>query len=371
MAVPIPDAPAPAEETAILPSKDENGSPIFALLVKRTFDIRPGQVATRAERAYPLIKVDRYYDGGDAETSTVREETDLIPYKIATDVVVIGRAHAPDGEPVAQMTVGVKVGDSRKVIRVFGDRRCVYQPGRAPVVTDPVPFAEMEIRYDRAYGGQDACSNPALPFYYPRNQRGTGVAVTNIRAVVDGLPLPNLEDPADLLTPERIVFGETERWVHQPLPQGLGWFQRTWYPRCSFVGSVPGSMDPDTVLHEERLGLVPQGQLALARQFRLPSFDVRFNSGASPGLAVPFLRGGEVVQLVGLAAAGELRFQLPAEAPRMSLDIGLGVQELPVVLHTVCVRMEDMQVDLVWRGAHAYPGVDWLPEMKRMIAEVH
>jgi hypothetical protein len=29
-----------------------------------------------------------------------------------------------------------------------------------------------------------------------------------------------------------------------------------------------------------------------------------------------------------------------------------------------------MQVDLVWRGAHAYPGVDWLPEMKRMVAEV-
>jgi hypothetical protein len=368
--MPLAPPKIPVEETVILPSKDENGTPIFALLVKRTFDIHPGHMATRAEQTYPLVKVDRYYDSGDAETSTVREETDLIPYKIATDVVVIGRAHAPNGEAVAEMTVGVKVGDSRKVIRVFGDRLCVFRPGLPPDITDPEPFTTMEIRYDRAYGGQDACSNPNLPFYYPRNQRGPGVAVTNLREVVDGLPLPNLEDPLDLLTPERIVFGETERWVQQPLPQGLGWFQRTWYPRCSFVGSVPGSMDPDTVLKEERLGLVPRGQMALARQFKLPSFDVRFNSGASPGLAVPFLEGGELVQLVGLASDGELRFELPTEAPRMSLDIGLGIQELLVVLHTVCIRMEDMQVDLVWRGAHPYPGIDWLPEMKRMVAEV-
>jgi hypothetical protein len=359
-----------AEETAILPSRDEAGTPIFALLVKRTYDIRPGQAASRAEKTYPLVKVDRYYDGGDAETSTVREETDLVPYKVATDVVAIGRAYAPKGEPIAQMTAGVKIGDRWKAVLVTGDRRCVYRPGLAPDVTDPVPFTDMEIRYDRAYGGQDACSNPDLPFYYPRNQRGTGVAVTNIRAVVDGLVLPNIEDRADPLTPDRIVFGSTDRWVHQPLPQGLGWFQRTWYPRCSFVGSVPGSLDPDTEMPEERLGLVPKGQMALARQFRLPSFDVRFNSGASPGLAVPFLRGGEPVHLLNLTRDGDLRFQLPTDTPRLALDIGLGVRELQPVLHTVCIRVDDRQVDLVWRGAHPYPGVEWLPEMKRMVAEV-
>jgi hypothetical protein len=366
----VPASSSAVEETAILPSKDENGAPVFALLVKRTYDIRAGQPAIRADQTYPLVKVDRYYDGGDAETSTVREETDLIPYKIATDVVVIGRAYAPHGQPAAQMTVGVKVGERWKAIRVTGDRRCIHRSGLAPDVTDPVAFTEMEIRYDRAYGGRDTCSNPDLPFYYPRNQSGTGVAVTNIAAVVDGLPLPNLEDPADPLTPERIVFGAVERWVHQPLPQGFGWFQRTWYPRCSFVGSVPGSIDPDTELPEERLGLVPKGQMALARQFRLPSFDVRFNSGASPGLVMPFLRGGEPVRTLNLTPDGELQFQLPTDTPRMALDIGLGVQELAVVLHTVCMRLDEMQVDLVWRGAHPYPGVDWLPEMKRMVAEV-
>ena len=65
-----------------------------------------------------------------------------------------------------------------------------------------------------------------------------------------------------------------------------------------------------------------------------------------------------------------MAFHLPDERPRISLDIGLGENELDVVLHTLCVRVEDMQLDLVWRGAHEYPGTDWLPEMKRMVAEV-
>jgi hypothetical protein len=85
---------------------------------------------------------------------------------------------------------------------------------------------------------------------------------------------------------------------------------------------------------------------------------------------VPFLAGGEEVRLVGLTPDGDLRFLLPRDTPSIMLDIGLGENELPVVLHTVCVRAEDGQVDLVWRGAHEYPGVDWLPEMTRMHAEV-
>jgi len=54
----------------------------------------------------------------------------------------------------------------------------------------------------------------------------------------------------------------------------------------------------------------------------------------------------------------------------MMLDIGLGENELKPVLHTVCVRLDAMQVDLVWRGAHEYPGLDWLPEMKKLNAQI-
>src|SRR5262249_59745124 len=145
--------------------------------------------------------------------------------------------------------------------------------------------------------GWDLRSNPASPFTYPRNTKGRGVAMRNLPEVVDGLSLPNLEDPRDLLTPERVVLEHRTRWNRQPLPQGFGWFERIWYPRCSFVGAVPGDVDLAEPLREEALGLVPRGQVALARQFKLPSFDVRFNNGASPGLVLPHLAGDEHITL--------------------------------------------------------------------------
>jgi hypothetical protein len=52
------------------------------------------------------------------------------------------------------------------------------------------------------------------------------------------------------------------------------------------------------------------------------------------------------------------------------LDIGGGAQVLTPALHTVMIRTEDGEVDLVWRGALPYEGLDWLPELKKMEALV-
>jgi hypothetical protein len=37
-----------------------------------------------------------------------------------------------------------------------------------------------------------------------------------------------------------------------------------------------------------------------------------------------------------------------------------------VVLQTVQIRLEERELDLVWRAAVPYPGRDWLPQMRRM-----
>jgi hypothetical protein len=42
------------------------------------------------------------------------------------------------------------------------------------------------------------------------------------------------------------------------------------------------------------------------------------------------------------------------------------MRESRVVLHTVVIRIEDRQLDLVWRAAFPYPGPDWLPQLKKM-----
>jgi hypothetical protein len=370
MASPMAATRAQREQFEVVPGENQAGTPIFSVLAKRTYDIRPGHEAVRAEQDHPLVKADVYYDDGAPDSPTVQYETDLVAYKLATDIVLIGKAYAASAKPTAQMNVALEVAGRNKTLRVTGDRRCVYRDSRAPSFTDPVPFTEMEIRYDRAYGGKDLKSIPNLEFHYPRNHSGTGVVLKNVREAVDGLALPNVEDPADLLTPERVIMGEPERWNRQPLPQGFGWFQKSWYPRCSFVCSMPPFVGIEDVLREEELGLVPKGQIALARQFKLPRYDARFHNGASLGFVLPYLSGGEPVKLTGLTPEGQLKFTLPNDRPRAMLDIGLGENELPMVLHTVLIRPDERQVDLVWGGAHEYPGVEWLPEMKHMIAKV-
>ena len=358
------------EAQAIVHGKNEKGQPIFSLLLKRTYDILSGGRVIRTQRARPFLPIDEYYEDGDPEWTTVKHESDFASFKVATDVVVIGKAFAPGGVPVPQLNVSVDVAARRKTVCVTGDRHCIYQPKASPGFSEPIPFTEMPIQYDRAYGGRDSLSNADEPFYYPRNDLGLGVVLKNLKESVDGLPLPNIEDPDDLLRSDRVIIEDPNRWSGQPLPDGLGWFQRTWYPRSSFTGAYPAYVDIDSALREEFLGLIPKGQIASFRQFKLPSFDVRFHSGASRGLVLPFLSGTEKFRLTNLTPDGSLEFQLPGETPSLILDIGLGENELQPFLHTVCVRLEEMQVDLIWRGAHPYPGWAWLPEMTKMVTSI-
>jgi len=368
----IPTLPGlPTDGTAMLvPTTDDTGQMVFVVLVKRTYNLPPNKAPTLVEKPRPLELIDVYYDDGDPQTHCVRLENETAPFKLKTDFVVIASAWAPKLKPVRHLDATVQVARHTKTIRVIGDRICEHRVGQAPRVSDPLPFIDMPIRYERAYGGADDVSVPGYYYMYPRNPRGCGWAFKNSKERIDGLLLPNIEDPADRLTPDRIVLGEPENWPRQPLPQGLGWFPKIAYPRCSFVGSMPAFVGPGVLLKEEELGLVPNNQVALARRMKLPAYDVRFNSGASLGLSLPFLNGGESVRLTNLSPDGMLEFDLPEERPRMTLDFGNGINDLPVVLHTAQVRADDWQLDMIWRGAVRHPGIDWLPTMTRLDVEV-
>ena len=340
---------------------------VFAVLVKRSYAIRNGQPLAEAP-AEPFLQTDLYHEPGDPEICTIRREEERAPWKLATDVVVLAEAHPPEGRPAQQTTIGVEVAGRRRVLSVTGDRKAIHRGGHTPNFTDPRPFTTMPMRYERAYGGADLRSLPEAPFHYPRNTHGRGVALRNNAEAVEGLPLPNIEDPEDLLTPERLVMGEPARWNDMPMPAGIGFLHRTWYPRCSFVAALPPYVDVDTVLREELLGLVPKGQIALGRAFRLPSFDLRFHSAASLGLVVPDLAPGAAIRLARLSPEPMLSFTLPLRWPRIGLDIGPGMRELPSALHTVLVDVAALQVHMIWRGAQAYPGPSWLPSMRKLEA---
>jgi hypothetical protein len=239
-------------------------------------------------------------------------------------------------------------------------------PDGAPRFTEPTPFLDMELRYERAYGGIDVYSDKVATYPYPRNPMGCGFAVTNSERVVEQLALPNLEDPHAPLIPEQLCLGDYLRWEQQPFPAGLGWFPKTWLPRAQLAGIMPADRATEQELRQAYAKLVPADQRDAYVKHGLPDMDFRFFNGASSGLVFPYLQGGERIVTENLSPDGMVSFQLPGDMPQLGLDIGSGVQEPQVVLHTVMIRMEERQVDLVWRGAVPYPGPDWLPQMRKM-----
>jgi hypothetical protein len=353
------------EEKILLPGQSPQGEYILAVLVKRTYSIGAGGLE-RVEAK--LVKGDKHY--GDPRTTPVEFEADLVPFKLATDVVVNAKAYAPDGRPAREVRCGVRVGPVAKDLVVIGDRTAMYRANARPVFTEPAPFTEMLVTYDRAYGGVDIRSDPEMPYPYPRNPLGRGFAVKNTKAAVDGLALPNIEDARVRLAPEALAFGDYAAWEKQPMPQGFGWFPKVWYPRAPLAGILPADRPIEEQMRRELAQVVPPEQRQAYLDSRLPDMDFRFFNGASQGLVAPFLAGNEDVVTEGLVPEGRLAFKLPGERPKMALDIGSGPTTLEVVLHTVTIRVEHRQVDLVWRGAMPYPGPDWFPQMKKLEIDI-
>lgn len=348
----------------VLPGQTPKGEPILSVLLKRSYDIVPNARSVRAAEDQPLVPGDMFWES--PMNSSVQHESDFVPYKLGTDVVLNGQVHAPGGQAVQGCWASFQIADRLKRIWVQGDRVAHFVPDGTPAFSEPQPFQIMPLRYERAYGGTDVHSNLQAPYPYPRNPLGRGFAVANVEKAIQGLALPNLEDPNDLLTPERLCTGEFERWTEQPMPTSMGWTCKTWMARCQFAGVMPGDRATEQEMRRAYAPLLPADQREAYLQHPLPDMDFRFFQGATPGLAMPFLQGDEAMRTENLSEEGELLFALPADKPQLGLDLGSGVQQPEVVLHTVMIRMEDRQLDLVWRGAVPYPGLDWLPQMRRM-----
>ena len=124
------------------------------------------------------------------------------------EVLVCGRAY-PRNPPQAACTVRLRLGAVDKSLLVVGDR--VWREGG---MTAPVPFAEMPVTWERAYGGEGFAHNPLGRGYGPDG-------ATNERA------LPNVEHPT-----RRIVSPHD-----RPAPAGFGALDFSWPQRFSKVGT--------------------------------------------------------------------------------------------------------------------------------------
>ncbi|WP_437305628.1 DUF2169 family type VI secretion system accessory protein [Sorangium sp. So ce388] len=340
----------------------EGVCPTAYVLVKKTFTIAGRKCELAPPR--PLINDPR----DETLVPRLPAQVDFWPSKAATDFVVRGAAYAPGGRPTTQMSVEASIGAASKRIAIFGRREIRWTAGGRPVIDDPEPFTVMPVIWELAYGGTDPrvelqgeVSLPQLgmtsmgmdhPGTYPRNPLGKGYLVE--LAPVHGAELPNLEDPLDLLTVERLVTKDPALWYKQPLPACFDFLPPLAFPRqLGFGPSVEPWFPPpdDERLPEVRLGMLPAGY----RGARAPGLSPRFFQEAPPGFVLDAVRGDEVVRIVGMhAERPSIEFTLP-RAPSIAFMIEGG--RVPVVPrpHTILVEPAVERVSLVYGATVPLP----------------
>ena len=135
----------------------------------------------------------------------------LYVLKPRAEFYLAARAYAPQGRPVPALRVLARIGQVSKELFVFGDRYWKRRGG-INVISDPVPFKEMEICWENAFGGQG----------FPLNPLGKGLGPSETDKEGGAWPLPNIESPGRIISspkdrPEPVSFR----------PYGPAWPQRS------------------------------------------------------------------------------------------------------------------------------------------------
>lgn len=385
---------------------DPRGQTFHVLVARGAYDLRasPGagagvtHVAARAAEPAALVFSDAYH--GEINRSSVKFESDLAQTKPKCDVIIIGAAHSPSGEPEPRVEVGLRVhraealpdrGEAGTLLEhrlvVHGPRAFVRggeagEAASAPSaggwrLTDPEPFASLPVRYEHAFGGElkvhagdaaadrlDAASRlsdearvkhpdgDATPIAHTTctyNPLGAGwLEGWYADALeVDRWPAPRIEAPGAEITAatfDRLVRGEVRAGeLAELLPRGLGVIAKPWQPRLARAGTF------DDRWLAERWPNMPE------------DFDMAYWNGAHPDMQCAYLFGGEVVELWNL---------VPSSAPGVTLeggrhlcrftvpDVGVAARVTntsgekawgALAIDTLIVDLEEMRLSLVWR----------------------
>jgi len=346
------------------------GGACLALVVARAYRIAPGRRASPLPDAIPVSPTPTYVASSNegAGERLVEEAGGSAAGKPLTDVLVRGSARSLRG-PVPVVETGVRVGAARKAVRAVGDRRIAVTAAGLSF-SSPAPFTAMPLLWDHAYGGRDQHAErlfekderraslggrrelaPLEPkVTYPRNAAGRGYALDIDRGRLDGTLAPNLEDPTDPVTPDRLLSATTVDWIDRPVAACYEPIDVFTFPRAAFF--IPPAFDPpQRPVHELSTGAILREDLE--RPFDPRNLgNPRMLNAAPAGLAVCRLEGAERVSLWNMHARHELlEFDLPDDRPKLVLEPpGVAPRELSPLLQTVLVEPELDRVTLTWAG---------------------
>lgn len=289
----------------------------LTFVIKGTFDLVPGEVAAPAEeQLFPTG--DQCYDEDDEQTGSLYYDSDFAFRKPAADVLAVGTAHAPGGEPTRSFDVRLQVGDLVRTLTVSGER--YWKPGLLSSAPTPAePFVSLPLRYEEAYGGAGFSKNPT----------GRGFEREEVEGGEELRPLPRIEDPTGVVTSPR----------SRPEPAAFGPLHREWAERQSHVGTYKGRY------LEQRWPWFPE------------DFDFAYFQAAPPEQQVAgYLRGDEELRFDNMNAEVE-RFEsrLPGVRVRCFVDAARGdsqneFREVNLQLDTLWVDTDQAKLVLVWRG---------------------
>ncbi len=309
-----------------------NESPFPAALA-RTVLSEQVMLATVVTKATYVTLDDGRVELANAQQPVLREPTklggvafpaDLGYGKLGVDVLALGSAFAPGGRPVHALMAGVSIAQRDLTVAVIGDRwwRRTWR-GYAP--SDPQPFVEMPLGWDRAYGGYAKVRGGELPNL--DNLLGTGYVLDE--AAAEGVKLPNVEDPAQLIR----ELGDRPRPVSFcPLPVGT-----------SYTADALEGVD-------ERGG-------GLTREI----YNV-----AIPAHRLPDYPAGASVRLHNLTSGPRPEFRLPAHGVVAEVAIGSARYEFFGEVDTLLLMPAEHTLALTHRVVFRYDYARGLPRAVRL-----
>lgn len=344
---------------------DQHGESTHVVVMRSTFDIRGDGLLELSCEQQPIVVTDEYF--GEINSSSVRQESDLVPFKPKCDVIVNATAYAPGGVPSFEFVAGVRIQGRpeetvdpgllilEKKLLVTGPR--VWERGLMGGWTLKPPstaITSLPIRYEYAFGGECRVnfddpdgnriksefrlspeqhnSHPDGPDKAPiahtsseNNPLGVGFAddwyLKSKKSKT--IPAPQIDDPLNPVT----LFGRVYP------PQGFGIITKAWKQRLDLAGTY------DDAWLETRWPELPE------------DFDMSYWNGAHPDMQISYLKGDEEVTLANLTPSGSFKFRLPGHKPILSGTCTNGrILPVPANLDTLIIEPDAMKVSLVWRA---------------------
>ncbi len=290
------------------PYRTMRGAWCNLVICKATFLLSPTTSALASTQEAILEQDLRWEDKPDR---SVFAPSDVVPFKRDVDVVLVGHAFAPGGQPVRSIMTRLCVGEVDKRIEVFADR--LYTAHGE--LRDGQKITRARLRYERALGGPGT-TNPVGMRHDKKDLFGS-VSLANLQP--PGLHVTHPDDLSEI-----IGYGPiAPEWPLRAVR--LGHLATTFSPSNWYENVLPDDIDPSF--------------------FNVAPVDQRLRE----------VRPDERILLEGLTA-DQPRFvtQLPGLQPSAVVERATGRRDpVPLRADTLWIETSRRICTLTWRGTVA------------------